>query len=259
MGDATAIHVCSAMNTLAGLLALAVGGSVSTPIGVRGRTLEMRLYGERGGSPVVLVSGDDGETDLASSAAAVLAAHGYFVVALEAEQYLCAFTARGGTLGEGDVAGDFAAVVDFAAREGTARPVLVGVSEGAGLAALAATDPVVKEAVRGVVAIDLRDRNELAWRSPGWIFCVVDEPGREPDFSVAAIVDRLAPLPLAQLQVGQGDLLPHAGAKRLYDRAGEPKRMWVIDTGDDPLTDDVGEFARGLLEAMDWVARTGSR
>jgi hypothetical protein len=245
------------MSSLTGFLALAVAGSVAAPIGLRGRTLEVRLYGDRGGSPVVIASGDALGTGLGSSAAAVLAAHGYFVVDLEARQYLSAFTARGGTLGEGDVAGDFATVVDFATRKGTSRPVLVGISEGAGLATLAGVDPVVKGAVRGVVAIDLHDRNELAWRSPDWILCVVDEPA-EPGFSVAAIVDRLAPLPLAQLQVRHG-LVPLAEAQRLHDLAGEPRRMWVIDPGHDPLPDDAGEFARGLLEAMDWVARAGPR
>jgi pimeloyl-ACP methyl ester carboxylesterase len=246
------------MSSLAGFLALAVAGSVAAPIGVRGRTLEVRLYGDRGGSPVVLASGGALGAGLGSSAAAVLAADGYFVVALEARQYLSAFTARGGTLGEGDVAGDFATVVDFATGKGTSRPVLVGIAEGAGLATLAAADAVVKGAVRGVVAIDLRDRNDLAWRSPDWILCVVDESAEEPGFSVAAIVDRLAPLPLAQLQVRHG-LVPLAEARRLHDLAGEPRRMWVIDPGDDPLPDDAGELARGLLEAMDWVARAGPR
>jgi len=246
------------MSSVTGLLALAVASSVVTPIGVRGRTLEVRLFGEPGRSPVVLASGDDGGTDLGSSAAAVLAAKGYFVVALQARQYLSAFTARGGTLGEGDVARDFAAVVDFAAQQGMAQPVLVGVSEGAGLAVLAAVDSVVRGAVRGVVALDLRDRNDLAWRSPDWIFCVVDKPAKEPGFSVAAIVDRLAPLPLAQLQV-RNELVLLAEAQRLHDLAGEPKRLWVIDSGEDPLAHDAGELARGLLEAMDWVTWAGAR
>jgi hypothetical protein len=247
------------MSALAGVLALAVAGFVATPIGVRGRTLEVRLYGERGGTPVVLASGEDAGADLGTAAAVTLAANGYFVVVLDARQYLSLFTARGGLLSARDVSGDFATLVSFATGEGITRPVLVGIADGAGLATLAAADPVVKGALRGLVAIDLRDRNELAWHSPDWISGVVDNPDVEPGFSVAAIVDRLAPLPLAQLQAREGGLVPLPEAQRLYDRAREPKRLWVMGPGVGPLTVDAGEIAGGLLEAMNWIAQADSR
>lgn len=233
------------------LLALALAGSATASLDVRGRTLDLALYGQRGLPPVLLASGDGGGARLGSWTAALLAAHGYFVVCVDAEEYLSAFTAGGGTLSPADVAGDFAVLVDFAAREARVKPVLVGVSKGAGLAVLAGVDPAVKEAVRGVVAIGLRDRNELVSR-PDWILAVAPEAAKEPHFSVGAIVDGLAPLALAQLT--DAGVVPLAEARRLHDRAGEPRRMWVVDPGARPLPDETGELAQGLLEAMRWVA-----
>jgi hypothetical protein len=87
---------------------------------------------------------------------------------------------------------------------------------------------------------------------------VVDQPITGPSFSVASIVDRLAPRPLAPLQVRQGGPVPLAEAQRLFDRASEPKRMWVIDAGGDQDIGDEGEVGRGLLEAMDWAACASS-
>jgi hypothetical protein len=231
------------------LLALAFTGPAASSLDVRGRTLDLALQGQRGRPPVLLASGDGDAARLGAWTATFLATHGYFVVGIDAQRYLSAFTAEGGTLSPADVAGDFAVLIDFAGRG--AKPVLVGVSEGAGLAVLAAVDPAVKEAVRGVVAIGLRDRNELVWR-PDWILAAAPEAAKEPDFSVDAIVDRLAPLALAQLTDAGG--VPLAETRRLHDRAGEPKRMWVVDPGAPPSPDGAGDLARGILEAVSWVA-----
>jgi type IV secretory pathway VirJ component len=237
------------------LLALALAGPTAASLDVRGRTLDLALYGQRGRPPVLLASADVGGERLGPGTATLLAGHGYFVVCVDAEEYLSAFTAKGGTLSPADVAGDFALLVDFAARGARVKPVLVGVSEGAGLAVLAAVDPVVKQAVRGVVAVGLRDRNELVWR-PDWILAAAPEAAKRPHFSVAAIVDKLAPVALAQVRLTDAGAVPLAETRRLHDRAGEPRRMWAVDPGARPLSDETGELAGGLLEAMGWVAPT---
>ena len=105
-------------------------------LSIRGRDQSLKLYGTRGGIPVVLSSGDGGWIHLAPHVAEVLASRGFFVVGFDVRSYLESFTAGKNTLRAEDEPSDYKVVVDFAARGGRAKPILIGVSEGAGLSGL---------------------------------------------------------------------------------------------------------------------------
>jgi pimeloyl-ACP methyl ester carboxylesterase len=244
------------MTLAAAVLAFALAGlqphTASFPL--RGQVLDLHLYGQRGNPPIVLASGDGGWTHLAPQCADILAAKGYFVVGLDTKQYLSAFTTRDATLHPADVAGDFKSLVDYAAQGATKKPVLAGVSEGAGLAVLAAGDPAVKVAVLGVVGLGLPDQTELGWHFRDSLIYITHKAPKEPSFSVGEVVARLAPLPLAQLHSTHDEYVPLEEARRVYERAGNPKRLWVIEASDHRFSNQATEFSARLLEAMDWVA-----
>ena len=212
--------------TLAVLLAFAIVGlpPATESFTLRGQTLDLHVYGQRGNPPVVLASGDGGWTHLGPQCAAILAGNGYFVVGLDTKQYLSAFTRGDAALRPADVAADFKSLVEYAARGATKKPVLVGVSEGAGLAVLAAADPAVKPAVLGVVGLGLPDQTELGWHFRDSLIYVTHKAPHEPGFSAAEAVARLAPLPLAQLHSTHDEYVPLEEARRVYDRAGAPCR-----------------------------------
>jgi alpha-beta hydrolase superfamily lysophospholipase len=131
---------------------------------IRGKDQRLRIYGVRGGDPVIVSSGDGGWMHLGPHVAEVLAAKGFFVVGLDVKAYLAGFTSGKMTLRPEDEPADYRVLAEFA-QKGTARkPILVGVSEGAGLSVLAATDPETKAAIAGVVALGLPNLNELGWR-----------------------------------------------------------------------------------------------
>lgn len=226
---------------------------------LRGKTLDLYLYGDRGAPPILLVSGDGGWLHLAPETAPILAAGGYFVVGLSAKAYLSAFTEGSATLSPADVPRDFKALLDFASRGAAARPILMGISEGAGLAVLAAADPAVKQAVAGVVGLGLSDQNELGWRWRDSIIYLTHKAPREPTFSVLAIVDRLAPLPLAELHSTHDEYAPLDEAQRVFEQARGPKRMWVIDAENHRFTGRAGELAERLMEAVQWEAAESPR
>jgi dienelactone hydrolase len=239
----------------AAVLAFAVVGAEPerAKLTLRGKTLDLYLYGKRGGPPVVLVSGDGGWIHLAPQAAPILAANGYYVVGISARQYLSLFTTGQSTLSPADVPLDFKSLVDYAARGAAARPILAGISEGAGLAVLAAVDPAVKGAVGGIVGLGMSDQNELGWRLRDSIIYLTHEAPKEPTFSVLQIVDRLSPVPLAQLHSTHDEYVPLQEARRVFDKAGAPKRMWVIEAENHRFSGKVGEFSQRLIEAMHWV------
>ena len=108
---------------------------------IRGKDQLLRIYGTRGGDPVIVSSGDGGWIHLGPHVAEFLAARGFFVVGFDVRAYLAGFTSGRATLRAEEVPGDYRALAEFASRGTAKKPILIGVSEGAGLSVLAATDP----------------------------------------------------------------------------------------------------------------------
>ena len=148
---------------------------------------------------------------------------------------------------------DYAVLAAYAAKGGSQKPILIGVSEGAGLSVLAATDPGTKAAIAGVIGLGLPNLNELGWRWRDSVIYLTHGIPKEPVFSTQAIVDRVAPTPLAAIHSTQDEFVPLAEAQRIVDSAKEPKRLWVIKAADHRFSDSLPEFDRQLLDAIDWV------
>jgi hypothetical protein len=74
------------------LLSLAIAGLTTAQstdtVTIRGHTQTLRIYGTRGGSPVIVSNGDGGWIHLAPHVAEMLAARGFFVVGFDVRTYL---------------------------------------------------------------------------------------------------------------------------------------------------------------------------
>jgi len=243
------------------LAALAIGCSIAATgstyvtqtLVIRGQTQTLHTYGRRGGSPVIVSSGDGGWVHLGPHIADVLAAHGFFVVGFDVKGYLAGFTSATGPLRPEDVPGDYRVLLDYAASGVSVRPVLVGVSEGAGLSVLAAADPRVHAAAAGVVGVGLPQVNELGWRWRDSLIYVTHTVPNEPTFTATSFVSRVAPLPLAAIRSTHDAFVTSDDTARIVAAAAEPKRLWTIDAADHGFSNNLGEFDTRLLEALDWV------
>lgn len=242
--------ICLGLIAAAAATAAAQSPSVVT---IRGHDQKLSIYGQRGGVPVIVSSGDGGWIHLGPHVAEMLAARGYFVVGFDVRSYLSSFTSGGVTLKMNDEPGDYRTLVEFAARGGSAKPILIGVSEGAGLSVLAATDPATRNAIAGVVALGLPEINELGWRWRDAIIYVTHGVPNEPTFNTSSLVRRMAPSPLAAIHATQDEFVPLAEVRRIIAAAAEPKRLWVIPASDHRFSSNLPEFDRRLLEALDWV------
>lgn len=228
-------------------------------ITLRGHAQTLHLYGSRGGPPVVVSSGDGGWIHLAPHVAEVLAAQGFFVVGFDVKAYLEAFTSGSVTLRPEDEPGDFRSLADFAARGTSRKPVLIGVSEGAGLSVLAATDPRTKQAIAGVIGLGLPDINELGWRWRDSVIYITHGIPKEPSFSVSDVVRRIAPTPLAAIHSSHDEFVPLSDVQHIFAAAGEPKKLWTIDASDHRFSGNLTELDRRLLEAVAWVTQNAPR
>jgi fermentation-respiration switch protein FrsA (DUF1100 family) len=228
--------------------------STTDIVTLRGHPQLVHLLGTRGSSsPVIISSGDGGWIHLGPHIAQVLAARGYFVVGFNAKEYLKSFTTNTNTLQPAEVPGDYRELVHYAADGSSAKPILIGVSEGAGLSVLAAADGPTKAAVGGVIAIGLPDVNELGWRwKDAWIYVTHGIPN-EPTFSSATLVGRMAPLPLAAIHSTRDEFVPVSQVQQMMSRASDPKKLWVIQAADHRFSDNLSELDRRLIEALTWM------
>ncbi len=227
---------------------------------IRGHPQSLYVYGSPAGAPVILSSGDGGWVHLAPHVASVLSARGFYVVGFDVKGYLSSFTSGRSTLSSEDEPGDYRVLTSFVEQAtGGRKPILVGVSEGAGLSVLAATDEETKATIAGVVAVGLPDLNELAWRWKDAVIYLTHRAPNEPLFSASSIVARVAPLPLAAIQSTHDEFVPLADVERILAHAGEPKRLWVIEAADHAFDGSQAEFDARLFDAIAWIGENGSR
>jgi type IV secretory pathway VirJ component len=226
---------------------------------VRGHALTVHTYGTRGGQPIVVTSGDGGWIHLGPYVAETLARRGCFVVGVDARAYLSSFSNGSATLRSEDEPGDYRVFAEFAGRGSTTRPILIGVSEGAGLSLLAATDAHTRQAIAGVIGLGLPDLNELGWHWRDALIYLTHGTPNEPLFSAARLAPQVAPLPLAAIHSTHDEFVPLADAQRIVAAAREPKRLWIIEAADHRFSDALPELDRRLAEAITWITSTPSQ
>jgi alpha-beta hydrolase superfamily lysophospholipase len=226
---------------------------------LRGQEQFLHLSGPAGGQPVIVSSGDGGWIHLGPHVADLLAARGCFVVGFDAKAYLTGFTGEHSALRLSDEPRDYKMLAAFASAATGRKPVLIGVSEGAGLSVLAASDPDTKAAIGGVIAIGLPDVNELGWRWKDSLTYLTHHPPNEPAFSAAGVVGGVAPLPLALVQSTHDEFVPVSDTRRIFDSAASPKQLWLIEASNHRFSSNLTEFDARLLEALEWVRRFQSR
>lgn len=228
-------------------------------IDIRGHRLKLIVSGPDDGQPVIVSSGDGGWIHLAPHVADVLSSQGFHVIGLDSRAYLEAFTTRDGGLSQDDVRADYEALTQYATGTRHLKPILLGVSEGAGLSVLAATGTRMRHMSSGVVALGMSNSNELAWRWKDAVIYLTHGVPNEPIFHLDALVGRVSPLPLAAVQSTNDEFSPVADVERILKGAGEPSKLWTIHASDHRFSDNLGEFDRRLLEAVGWVTAHAPR
>jgi fermentation-respiration switch protein FrsA (DUF1100 family) len=248
----------SALAVLAGSPGLSWSQDRET-VAIRGHQQSLYIYGSPRGEPVIVSSGDGGWIHLGPHVAEVLAARGFFVIGFDVKIYLSTFTSERTTLRPEQEPADYRVLVDVARNATGRKPILIGVSEGAGLSLLAATDTATKADIAGVIGLGLPDLNELGWRWRDSLIYLTHRAPSEPSFSAAAVVDRVAPLPLAAIHSTHDEFVPVAEVERVLEAAKEPKRLWIVNASNHRFSDNLDDFDRQLLEAIAWVKANAPR
>jgi dienelactone hydrolase len=225
---------------------------------VRGRTLTLTVYRPVAApkGTVVMASGDVGWVGLAASVAEELSRAGYLVAGLNVRQYLSSFTQGTQHLVAQDVRGDYRELLTLLSQQQLLRrPVIVsGVSEGAALAVLAASDPQSHSAIDGVITMGLPPSAELAWHWTDVTSWITKTDANEPSFAPNEFIAAISPVPLVMIQSKKDEYVLPADYERFLATARDPKKLVLIDASNHRFTDRRPQLSAAIVDALEWIA-----
>jgi alpha-beta hydrolase superfamily lysophospholipase len=232
-------------------------------VSVRGRTLTLAIYRPpaRPAGTVLMGSGDVGWVGLAVSLADELCAQGYLVVGLNTRQYLSSFTSAKSHLQPADLHADFRTIRDALASQGLlVHPVILsGVSEGAALSVLAASDAANHTWIDGVITMGLPATAELAWRWTDVTAWISKRDADEPSFAPGDVIGGVAPVPLWMIQSKKDEYVSPEAYALLFARAGEPKQLTIIDASNHRFTDKRAELSTAYASGLTWISKHAAK
>lgn len=245
--------------------ALAIGFALSAPsfaqssgknaVEIRGRRQSVYYYpatGQKLNRKILFAPGDGGWRGWAITIAQTISSWGYDVYGLDTKSYLEGLTAKSACK-EPEVMADFRDLAKWMTSGSSERVMLVGWSEGAGLAVLAASDPNNKKIFSGLVAFGMVDVNALGWSWKDNITFLTGSRPNEPSFQSSKYLPLIAPLRLQMIQSSRDEYTSLDEAQKLAAAAKEPKRFTVVKADDHKFNGNTGEFFRTLREGLQWI------
>jgi fermentation-respiration switch protein FrsA (DUF1100 family) len=181
-----------------------------------------------------------------------LAKYGYDAFCLDTRHYLESFTGRA-VLSTNEIASDFGEIARWIQQGRRDRILLVGWSEGAGLALAAMAEPANQQIFAGLVAISTPEVNILAWHWTDIGASIAHRAPKEPTFSSADFMAKVSPLPLFVIASTSDEYISTEATHTLFSRAREPKRLAIIKASDHKYSGNTDGFFRTLREALNWI------
>ncbi len=225
-------------------------------VDMRGKIQSLAVYDPAPGMAhliqVIVTSGDLGWVGLSVEVAESARARGYRVVGFNARAYLASFTGKNLELKPTDVPGDYAVLLDWAARSGPGAAVLVGISEGAGLEVLAVGQGGAVARCKGIVALGLPERTSLGWHWTDFPMWITKKDPKEPMAETRPCMSRLK-VPLVMIHSTHDEWDPIERVKTLFALAPEPKRFIPVDAANHRFSDKTPQVLDHVAASLRWI------
>jgi pimeloyl-ACP methyl ester carboxylesterase len=225
-------------------------------VDVRGKTQSLAIYDPAPGRvhpfAVLVTSGDLGWIGISVDIAEHLQKNGYRVAGFNARAYLSSFTGKSTALSPQDIPGDYANVISAAWRGPAAPPgvVLIGVSEGAGLAAVALGQGQCPKC-KGLIALGLPRNTSLGWRWTDFPMWITKRDPKEPMADTREFLLRLK-MPLVMIHSTHDEYDPIEKIRALFQQAPEPKRFIEVDAINHRFSDKAAEVLEHIDQSLAW-------
>lgn len=227
---------------------------------IRGQQQDVYFYPARSGmrdAPKVLfLCGDGGWQGRAIEVAVGMSKAGYDVYGLDTKRYLESFTTTAGALTEEDVQRDMAQIAKWMQTRWRERISILGWSEGAGLAVLAAASRDNEAVFNGVVTLGLSNTAFLGWRLRDDVTYITHGDPDEPMFRTRDYIPKVAPLALCMIQSSGDQFVSKDEAEALFGEAQQPKLYKLVQAQDHGFNGNTEGFFQALSEGLAWVDQT---
>jgi len=224
---------------------------------IRGQQQDIYFYPAQGGTrnaqKVLFLCGDGGWQGRAIDIAAGMSKVGYDVYGFDTKRYLESFTTDVGVLKEEDVQRDLAQIAKWMQTRWRERISIVGWSEGAGLAVLAAASRDNEAVFNGVVTLGLSNTASLGWRLRDDVTYITHGDPDEPMFRTGDYMPKVAPLAVCMIQSSGDEFVTKDEAEGLFAAAQQPKLYKLVQAQDHAFNSNTGAFFQALSEGLAWV------
>jgi dienelactone hydrolase len=247
------------MKRLILILAVSAGfvchGDEFVPVSLRGRAqiLAKIKPAQPAAAAVIFLPGDGGWRGAAIEMARTIASWGYEVYGFDTKRYLemCAQDRSGVTSGR--LADDMRGLTEQV-RSLSAKPViLVGWSQGAGMAVAAASGKKDASTIKGVLTLGLPESAVLGWDWKATLAILARRMPDQPAFAVKPLLRAVAPTPIWMIHATNDEYTSPDIEKELYQTAGEPKRLWEIAGANHRFDWHRAELYRSMKEGLGWI------
>ncbi len=235
-----------------------VASSRTETVTMRGKAQSLTVYDPAPDSPrrlfqVIVTSGDLGWVGLSVDIAEHLQKEGYRTIGFNARAYLSSFTGRDVSLRESDIPVDYRAILDWANTQGGGPTtfVMVGVSEGAGLAVIGMSEGSSSSFYKGIVALGVPGLTSLGFRWTDFTMWITKREPREPMADTRAYLPKIR-VPFFMIHSTHDEYDSLAKAKEMYQLVPVPKRFVAIDAVNHRFSDKVPEVLAQIDKALQW-------
>lgn len=237
-------------------LPVAVWGDDSVSVTLRGKTqtlARLQPANHDSAASVIVLPGDGGWRGAAVSMARTITSWGYEVFGFDTKKYLEGFSQDGANLSREQMTADMRAVAGQVGSLTKKRVILVGWSQGAGMAVAAASDSPARGPVHGVVTLGLPQSAVLGWDWKATLAVIARREPDQPSFAMKPLLPRVAPRPLWMIHGTQDEYTTPEVARGLFNLASEPKRIEEIPGANHRFDGHQDEFYSSLKKGLAWI------
>jgi fermentation-respiration switch protein FrsA (DUF1100 family) len=239
------------------------------PIEIYGKPLEIRLSRPQEGAPahflVIYATGDGGWRGLDEQIFDWLSESGYRVAGFSSKTYLKNLVTVSDSTTPHQLVRDFEAVAGLAIRHfelpGDTRLILVGLSRGADLAAIAAGQPRFREGLAGLLVLGLTDEEEYLRHRHNrfWRDGAEGAAARGGPLDPYTTLRRVTDIPVVVIQSTNDGYVPAAVARTLFGPDTAMRRLVSVDASDHSFRGGCESLKQDLQDCIRWIAQTAGK
>lgn len=234
----------------------AASGAVT--ISLRGKPQTLARFSAAGGASapatVLFLCGDGGWRGASVNAARTISAWGYEVFGFDSRKYLESFSQNAPALTLGQMASDIRLVAQEIGTIAGKPAILIGWSQGAGMAIAAASGLQARHPVRGVLTLGTPLSAVLGWDWKASLAAIARREPDQPAFSLRPLVPHLAPTPVWMIHGTADEYTKPETVQALFHLASEPKRIEIIGGANHRFDGHQEELFRSIRAGLDWIA-----